>query len=210
MPIRSKTPAMTPAEQEQFRASLIVNAAKHFDLPVSALGVPPATVNKQTCSGHGKSDDCVECRFGRCQWCMACYSAEKVFWKGCCDKCKPFQLDAETAESHTRVREIAEAQLGPVSGGRVKRKAVRRSEEEVAAEPVVEEVGMMKRAPAPKVAKKPTQPPPAAVPKKRNTASAQPLSQGAAGMRVVAQTSQLVNHADGTATLTTITQLAPM
>jgi hypothetical protein len=84
---------------------------------------------------------------------------------------------------------------------------MRRSEEEVAAEPVVEEVVMMKRPPAPKVAKKPTQPP---VPKKRNTASAQPLSQGAVGMRVVAQTSQLVNHADGTATLTNITELQTM
>jgi predicted nucleic acid-binding Zn-ribbon protein len=166
-------------------------------------------VNKQTCSGHGKSGDCIVCRFGRCQWCGACFSREKVFWNGCCDKCKAFELDAETAESHTRVRETAEAQLGPVSGGRVKRKAVRRSEEEVAAEPQAEEV-VVKRAPSPKVAKKPTQPPPAAAPKKRNTASSQPLSQGAVGMRVVAQTSQLVNHANGTATLTTITELAPM
>jgi len=201
---------MTPAEKEQFRASLIVNAANVFGLPVSALGVPPATVDKHTCSGHGRSDDCVICRFGRCQWCGARprINLEMVVWKGCCDECKGAKPDAETAESHKRVREIAEAQLGSVSGGRVKRKAMRRSEEEEAdAEPVAEEV-VMKRAPAAKVAKKPTQPPNAAAPKIRNTASSQPSS--AQGMRVVSQTSQLVNHANNTATLTTITELAPM
>ena len=202
---------MTPAEKEQFRASLIVNAADVFGLPVSALGVPPATVDKHTCSGHGRSDDCVICRFGRCQWCGAHIGAEKVFWNGCCGKlgCRNAVLDAETAESHKSVREMAQLGVEPASGGRVKRKAMRRSEEEVAAEPQAEEV-VVKRAPAPKVAKKPTQPPPAAAPKKRNTASSQPLSQGEVGMRVVAQTSQLVNHANGTATLTTITELAPM
>ena len=219
-----KTSTMTQAQQEQFRASLVVNLAKHWDGPLSALGVPPATASKKTCSGHGGASTCPVCRFGFCQSCGGgSAGTAPVFWNGRCNNCRGavVAVDAETAESNGRVRELAQKQIGErivasPESGRVKRKAERVCVSGV--EPVAKAPPAMKAEAATKVApvkhtKASAAPPP---PKKRNAPA--PLSQlcasvdlsgaGAAGVRIVSQDTRLVNHADGSATLTFTAKIA--
>ena len=208
---------------EQERAALIVSAVNSFELPVSTVGVPPATANPKTCKGHGVRDFCFVCRFGVCQWCARAYSASvQVFWNGRCGRCMHAVADAETAESNGRVRELAQKQIGErivasPESGRVKRKAERVYVSGV--EPVAKAPPAMKAEAAAKVApgkhntKASAAPPP---PKKRNAPA--PLSQlcasvdlsgaGAAGVRIVSQDTRLVNHADGSATLTFTAKIA--
>ena len=129
-------------------------------------------------------------------------------------------VDAETAESNGRVRELAQKQIGErivasPESGRVKRKAERvcvSGVEPVAKAPVMKAEAAAKVAPV-KHTKASAAPPP---PKKRNAPA--PLSQlcasvdlsgaGAAGVRIVSQDTRLVNHADGSATLTFTAKIA--